>query len=516
MDDRPVEQASPSDDDRPLVEYPVTERVRIVGAQPAAEAVAGSDPAEGLGADVTSAGPDAGDDAGHSGVGPEPPLASALEPRSPGPGTGPPDLPPWTDPPTGQVPAILDRGRNDPEDPWSAVLGGGPAWREHPHEWDEMVFEPSLLGDAHTRVGVLRDEPDDDAGWDLPVNDTGSDTGRATPAEAVEAASSDAGATRSADQPAPEASASAASVGASAASAGSGGRADAGAGKGRLSETSHAASGQHGRNVPAAIATGVGFAVVALACMHFGPLPTLVLVTAVVVLAAAEAYGALRSAGLRPATLLGLVATVAVMVAAYADGVGALALVSVVAVVGTMLWYLFRIGRGPAIQGMGATIVVFFWVGLLGSYGALLVTPTLFAHRHGIAFLFGAIAAVVGADVGALVVGKWLGRHHLAPTVSPNKTWEGVIGGAVVAVVLAVFLVGHVHPWTPGKAAVLGVVAAILAPLGDLCQSLVKRELGVKDMGSLLPGHGGLLDRFDALLFVLPATFYLVRAVHLG
>ncbi len=139
-----------------------------------------------------------------------------------------------------------------------------------------------------------------------------------------------------------------------------------------------------------------------------------------------------------------------------------------------------------------------------------------YPHRHGIAFLLGAIVAVVGEDVGALMVGSWLGRHPLAPRVSPNKTWEGFFGGLFFAVVLSVVVTGQVSPWTPAKAAVLGVVVAVIGRIGDLCVSLVKRDLGLKDMGSMLPGHGGVLDRVDALLFVLPATFYLVRVLHLG
>jgi phosphatidate cytidylyltransferase len=268
--------------------------------------------------------------------------------------------------------------------------------------------------------------------------------------------------------------------------------------------------------VPLAVGVGVGFAAVGLVCLKLGPLAMASLVTVVVVVAAAEAYGAVRRAGYRPATLLGLVATVAVVVAAYAKGLSALPLVTVIVVLATMLWYLFRVGKGSPLQGMGVTVLVFGWVGLLGSYGGLLVAPSLFPDRHGVAFIFGAIAAVVAADVGALAFGTWLGRRPLAPTVSPGKTWEGAIGGGIVAIVVSTLLVGHVHPWTPASAAVLGVLAAVLGPLGDLCESLVKRELGIKDMGSVLPGHGGILDRVDGLLFLLPATFYLVRALHLG
>jgi len=161
-------------------------------------------------------------------------------------------------------------------------------------------------------------------------------------------------------------------------------------------------------------------------------------------------------------------------------------------------------------------LLTFGWVGVLGAFAGLLLAPSQYPDRHGIAFLLGAIVAVVGEDVGALVVGSWLGKHPLAPRISPNKTWEGFAGGLVFAVVLSLAITGQVSPWTPAKAAVLGLVAAVVGPVGDLCESLVKRDLGLKDMGSLLPGHGGVLDRVDGLLFVLPATYYLVRVVHLG
>jgi phosphatidate cytidylyltransferase len=274
--------------------------------------------------------------------------------------------------------------------------------------------------------------------------------------------------------------------------------------------------GGSGRNMSIAIATGVAVSAVALLAMWAGPVPSLVLATVVVTLCAAEAYGTLRRSGRRSATLLGLVATVGIMVTAYAKGPSAIPLMVVLLLVGTMLWYLIGVEPGSPVEGTASTVLVFVWVGVLGSFAALLLAPSQFPERHGVAFFAGAIIAAVLNDVGALIGGRWFGRHLLAPQVSPKKTWEGLIGGAVLAIAGSILITGHIHPWTIPKAALLGVVVAVVAPVGDLCESLVKRDLSLKDMGSLLPGHGGMLDRFDALLFVLPATYYLVRLVHLG
>jgi len=265
-----------------------------------------------------------------------------------------------------------------------------------------------------------------------------------------------------------------------------------------------------------AVATGVAVAAIAVLAMWGGQVSTMVLVTVIVVLCAAEAYDALRRSGRRSATLLGLVATLGLMLAAYAKGPTAIPFVAALLLVGSMVWYLIGVERGSPLEGTSTTVFVFVWVGVLGSFAALLLAPSQFPLRHGVAFFAGAVIAGVLDDVGALAVGRWLGNHHLAPHVSPGKTWEGFLGGAALAILGSAFITARIHPWTVPKAILLGVVVAILAPLGDLCESLIKRELGLKDMGRLLPGHGGVLDRFDALLFVMPATYYLVRLVHLG
>lgn len=273
---------------------------------------------------------------------------------------------------------------------------------------------------------------------------------------------------------------------------------------------------QAGGSTGLRIGTGVAVAVVALLAFKVGTVTALILCLLVVTFAAGEAFAVLKRSGWRPATLLGLVGTISLMVGAYNKGIAALPLVVVLLTVFTLLWYLFGIERGSAVAGTASTLLVVGWVALLGSFAGLLLAPSTFPHRHGIAFLLGAIIATVANDVGALVIGRWIGSRQLAPNVSPNKTWEGLAGGALATILVSTVVVGAIHPWTAANAALLGVVVAVVAPLGDLCESLLKRDLRLKDMGTLLPGHGGVLDRVDALIFVLPATYYLVRALNIA
>jgi CDP-diglyceride synthetase len=281
---------------------------------------------------------------------------------------------------------------------------------------------------------------------------------------------------------------------------------------GRSSRRSH----DGGRSIGLRVGTGIAVAVIALLAFKLGTVPSLVLCMIVVTFAAGECFGVLRRAGYHPATLLGLVGTISLMVGAYSKGIAAVPLVLVLITAFTLVWYLFGIERGSPVAGTAATLLTVGWVSLLGAYAGLLLSPSMFPHRHGIAFLLGAIIATVANDVGALMVGGWMGRRPLAPSISPNKTWEGLVGGAMFTILASTVVVGAIHPWTPANAALLGVVVAVVAPIGDLCESLLKRDLRLKDMGTLLPGHGGVLDRVDALLFVLPATYYLVRALNIG
>ena len=495
-----------------------TEGVRIIGADEAAAAL-----------DSGQAAGRRPEDAPRYGDVPEPPvvagpppaarfpLPDAMDPtevpRPPlagGPRSG--ELPHWTDPPTGEVPAVLAGPADDDDDlaAWSDINRSGARWRDHPRDWDDAHFE-----DAADLAGMAPEGHQEDDYYDLTVVE---------PQVAGEAITDQPGP----DEPAPAPRRLWRRPTARPVPVLSGipdPRADDPVaaipdGPAPAPPWSQAPEDGGGPARPAGagvrVATGVGVGVLALLLLRAGPGPALALVTAVATLAAAEAFGVLRRVGYRPATLLGLTATVAVVVGAYLRGEAALPLVAALTTVFSFLWYLAGVVHARALRNIGATLVGFMWVGFLGSYAGLLLNPDVFPHRHGEAFLLGALIAAVSYDVGGFAFGSRLGRHPLAPLVSPNKTWEGLIGGMLASLVVSAAVVSQIHPWTFHDAVALGLVAAVVAPLGDLCQSLVKRDLGIKDMGTLLPGHGGLLDRVDAILFVLPATYYLVRVLGLG
>jgi phosphatidate cytidylyltransferase len=162
------------------------------------------------------------------------------------------------------------------------------------------------------------------------------------------------------------------------------------------------------------------------------------------------------------------------------------------------------------IASAGATILGVLYIPLLGSHLVSLRTgfnPTLSAHLLSFFFL-----VLMGADAGAYYIGRALGKHKLAPSISPGKTWEGVVGGLVAALAMATLA----HFWffreLPLRYALpLAAVMMVVGILGDLAESALKRGAGAKDAANLLPGHGGLLDRLDSLLFNAPLIYYFAR-----
>jgi phosphatidate cytidylyltransferase len=158
---------------------------------------------------------------------------------------------------------------------------------------------------------------------------------------------------------------------------------------------------------------------------------------------------------------------------------------------------------------VATTMLGVAWVGL--GLGYLMLLRGL--PEHGRLAIFTVLLAVFGADTLAFFIGRLIGRHKLAPVISPGKTWEGLAASTVAAVLIPFFALYHQHFLTTGESLVLGVVIAVAAPVGDLFESAVKRDFGVKDSGRLLAGHGGVLDRIDAPLFAGVAAYYVILAL---
>jgi len=284
--------------------------------------------------------------------------------------------------------------------------------------------------------------------------------------------------------------------------------------KSRATAGGESSAASQSRNVPMAAAVGIGMAIVAALLFKAGAAPTMLLIEVVLVAAGFEFFGAMQRSGFRPATLLGLAAVAALPIATYWKGAAALPAIIFLTFLFGIVWYLSNAsGRARPTANLGVTLIGVVWIGVFGSYAALIVD----IPQQGVSILLVAVVAAVATDVGGFFFGRAMGRSPLIAT-SPNKTVEGLVGGmasTIFAVFVFVVVLG-VSSLGAGKALLLAIVLSIVGPLGDLAESLFKRDLGLKDMGSLLPEHGGLLDRFDALLFVLPTTYYMVRILGLG
>jgi phosphatidate cytidylyltransferase len=427
------------------------------------------------------------------GVEPEPPAPAPARPAADSPTLVTPargvELPHWTEPGTGEVPAILgepepDAGEAGGEEElaWSA-FSAAPRWRDQPSDWEEPDFEAgTALSDDETRVGAL------DTGQTEYSDLYSFDEPEPAPPPVEEA-----------PPPAPPAPVVAPTQPA-------------------YEPVAEAMGPPTERDLPVAIGAGIALGVAVLVAAKIGAAALVVLVTAVLVVAAFEMYETLRTRGYHPATLLGLVGTASMMGAVYWKGQDAMPLVLSLFVVFTFLWYLAGVVHARPAMNVAITIMAFMYVGFLGSFAALLlrvpgVTDKGALAHDGVTLFLLPVIATVAYDVGAYAIGGRTGRTPLAPSISPNKTWEGLVGATLItfAVTLIVQVVFKMHPWTFGRAFWLAAVVCVAAPLGDLAESMIKRDLGVKDMGRVMPGHGGVLDRIDGLLFVAPAAYYLLR-----
>ncbi len=267
-----------------------------------------------------------------------------------------------------------------------------------------------------------------------------------------------------------------------------------------------------GRNVQIAFLTGVVLAALAVGAIAIGPGPFAILAGAVVLIAQGELYFALQKRHYQPATALGLVTGGLVLAAGYYRGESAMLAVTALGVMATFLWYMTVPAqhRRNVISNIGLTVLGVVWIPLFAGY-----VLTVLSLGEGSSLVLAILGLTVAYDASAFAVGYFWGSRPLAPSTSPKKSWEGAIGATLVVIAVAVGVVASAVDLldTIPRAVGLAVVVAIFAPLGDLAESLVKRDLGIKDMGSILPGHGGVLDRIDGMLFVLPAAFLYLRLI---
>ena len=211
----------------------------------------------------------------------------------------------------------------------------------------------------------------------------------------------------------------------------------------------------------------------------------------------------------RPVALVGFAALAAMVFAAKSGGQGGVLEVAMAAVPVAVLVVLLREQARPTVA-IGGTLLGVYWIGLAFAH-----TELLRDLPHGDGVLIDVLVGTFVADTAAYFGGRLFGRRQLAPRVSPNKTVEGLVGGMLGAV-LAIFIAGLYQTWlTQSNALLLGVAVAVLGPLGDLFESLVKRDAGAKDAGSLFGAHGGVLDRLDGAIFTVVAGYYIwLSVVH--
>ncbi|MCT1369033.1 phosphatidate cytidylyltransferase [Corynebacterium mucifaciens] len=273
-----------------------------------------------------------------------------------------------------------------------------------------------------------------------------------------------------------------------------------------------------GRNLSAAIATGVVLGALVIAAVWIGPVAWYPLVAAAVALAMWEVMTRLREAGyIQPRTLL-IILGQAMLWLSVPYGTSGLVAGFAFTVLVVMFWGMFHRGRHSQpenyLRDTAAAIFVLAWIPLFGTFAAMISGITE-AGVDGSAYIIAFMLCVVASDVGGYAAGVMFGSHPMAPAVSPNKSWEGFAGSLVAGIITGVLVVALlIHgPWWMGI--VLGVALVICATMGDLVESQFKRELGIKDMSHLLPGHGGIMDRLDGMLPAAAATYILLTTISL-
>ncbi|MFN2390015.1 MAG: phosphatidate cytidylyltransferase [Actinomycetota bacterium] len=257
-----------------------------------------------------------------------------------------------------------------------------------------------------------------------------------------------------------------------------------------------------GRRLAQAVVTALVLLALVIVCYLLGRTAFFVLICAVVLVALFELLDALVQAGRRPVLPYGLACGFAMLLVSFLRAPRLLGAVLAVTMIGAFLLSL-RPGRGPTPASDAAwTLLAVGWVG-----GGGAAATSIMMLPGGLRLLVAFVLTTALDDIGGYFAGTAFGKHKMAPSISPSKSWEGFVGGFCAALAGGALFAAMVPELDLLEGLSIGVIAGLLAPVGDLVESLAKRELGVKDSGRLLPGHGGFLDRLDAILFCAPVVF---------
>jgi phosphatidate cytidylyltransferase len=411
-------------------------------------------------------------------------------------GTG--SLPHWTEPPTGEIPR-LDANASNPDtdtdhddvDVWSSFSSDSPVWKddesvepqtEVPGPAAQRTVQTARVTGQTRRVtgesDAIQREP---SRITIGTDPSGMPRRPPTPAQRRRGAPAPAPSRSRTNPPSPK-----------------------------------------GRDMPAAIAVGLLLAAAFIAALMWKPVGVVAVVTVILGLAAVEFYDKVSEKGYRPAVIPGIATCVAAPLAAYWLGDITMPLVLAFGFMVTAGSFVGArsVEAGP-MPNVSITTLGIIWIGLLGSFAMLILrfstTGVVLDQHRGTDTLFLLALGVVANDVGALLVGSAVGKTPLRHWISPNKTVEGLIGGSLMTIIalILVDISEQNTTWASLKhLIILAIVISVMAPLGDLVESMFKRNLDVKDFGSIVKGHGGILDRFDGFLFVLPAVYYLTLVLE--